>query len=175
MRLRLLTSAALFLAFATLCSAQDQGNTDSYIEMIRADIRADKVAIITKAINFSDQDAKVFWPVYRKYEADLTKVNDLRVSTIKTYAKKFDSMTDADAKVLIDQAVDYSIQRAELRKKYAKEFQKAGLPSLTVAKFLQLEHRLDLVVDINIASGLPSLLAQPWRPTPLTNAHRKVI
>jgi hypothetical protein len=29
---------------------------------------------------------------------------------------------------------------------------------LTVAKFLQLEHRLDLLVDLKIASELPALL-----------------
>ncbi len=35
-----------------------------------------------------------------------------------------------------------------VRKTYAKEFQEAGLSSLTVAKLLQLEHRFDLVVDL---------------------------
>jgi hypothetical protein len=46
-------------------------------------------------------------------------------------------------------------------KKYVEELQKAGLSSLTVAKFIQLEHRLDLLVDVNPASELPSLLIHP--------------
>ena len=52
-------------------------------------------------------------------------------------------------------------RRDDLRKKYAEEFLKAGLPPLTVAKFLQLEHRLDIIVDLELASQLPSLLTQP--------------
>ena len=70
-------------------------------------------------------------------------------------------MTDTDAKAMIDQSIDFESRRTDLKKKYAKEFQNAGLSSLTVAKFLQLEHRLDLIVDIHIASALPALLIKP--------------
>ena len=85
-------------------------------------------------------------------------VNDKRVVLIKSYADTFITMTDADAKTMIDQSLAFESDRTNLKKKYAKEFQKAGLSSLTVAKFIQLEHRLDLLVDLKIASELPSLL-----------------
>jgi hypothetical protein len=103
--------------------------------------------------------------VYRKYEAEVTKVNDQRVALIKSYADKFTTMTDADAKAMIEQGLDFESRRTDVKKKYAKEFQKAGLSSLTVAKFLQLEHRLDLLVDMKIASELPSLLIKPTGPS----------
>jgi hypothetical protein len=145
--------------FSNIAAAQSsEPSLDSYIESLRADLRADKVAIITQAMQFSDQDSKAFWPVYRKYEADLTKVNDQRLALIKSYSEKFASMTDADAKAMIDQGIDFESRRTDVKKKYAKEFQKSGLSPLTVAKFLQLEHRLDLLVDLKIASELPSLL-----------------
>lgn len=112
-------------------------------------------------MQFNDQESKAFWPVYRKYEADVAKINDQRVALIKSYGDKFATMTDADAKAMIDQSIDFESRRIGLKKKYAKEFQKAGLSSLTVAKFLQLEHRLDLLVDMKIASELPSLLIKP--------------
>jgi hypothetical protein len=149
-------------AFSTVSAAQsNEPSLDSYIESLRADLRADKVAIITEAMRFNDQDSKAFWPVYRKYEAEVTKVNDQRVALIKSYADKFTTMTDADAKAMIEQGLDFESRRTDVKKKYAKEFQKAGLSSLTVAKFLQLEHRLDLLVDMKIASELPSLLIKP--------------
>jgi hypothetical protein len=145
--------------FSNIAAAQSsEPSLDSYIESLRADLRADKVAIITQAMQFSDQDSKAFWPVYRKYEADLTKVNDQRLALIKSYSEKFASMTDADAKAMIDQGIDFESRRTDVKKKYAREFQKSGLSPLTVAKFLQLEHRLDLLVDLKIASELPSLL-----------------
>ena len=148
--------------FTGLSGAQsNEPSLDSYLESLRADVRADKVAIITDAMQFNDQDGKAFWPVYRKYEADLMKVNDQRVALIKSYADKFTTMTDADAKGMIEQSLDFESSRTDVKKKYAKEFQKAGLSSLTVAKFIQLEHRLDLLIDIKIASELPPLLTKP--------------
>jgi len=161
MKMRVLFAALLFSlgALSNVSTAQSsEANLDSYIESLRADVRADKVAIITAAMQFNDQDSKIFWPVYRKYEADLMKVNDQRLALIKSYGDKFVSMTDADAKAMIDQSLDFESRRTDVKKKYAKEFEKAGLSSLTVAKFLQLEHRLDLLVDLKIASELPALL-----------------
>ena len=164
MKMRILTAAfLLFLAtFCNVSAAQNNGpSVDSYIESIRADTRADKVAIITDAMQFNDQESKIFWPVYRKYEADLMKVNDQRVALIKSYADKFTTMTDADAKAMIEQSLDFESRRTDVKRKCAKELQKAGLSSLTVAKFIQLEHRLDLLIDVQIASELPSLLIKP--------------
>lgn len=157
---------SLFVFPSLLAAQGNEPSLDSMIESIRADFRADKVAIVTEAMRFNDQDSKVFWPVYRKYEADVTKVNDQRVALIKSYADKFTTMTDADAKAMIDQGFDFESRRTEVKKKYAKEFQKAGLSSLTVAKFMQLEHRLDLLVDLKIASELPPLLIKSTGQSP---------
>ena len=150
------------VAFANVSVAQsNEASRDSFIESLRADFRADKVALITEAMQFNDQESKVFWPVYRKYEAELVKINDQRVALVKAYTDKFTTLTDADAKAMIDQGLNFESRRTDAKKKFAKEFQKAGLSPSTVAKFLQLEHRLDLEVDINIAYELPSLLIKP--------------
>jgi hypothetical protein len=161
MKMRILFAALLFSlgTLSNVSTAQSsEANLDSYIESLRADVRADKVAIITAAMQFNDQDSKIFWPVYRRYEAEVMKLNDQRLALIKSYSDKFVSMTDADAKGIIDQSLDFESRRTDVKKTYAKEFQKAGLSSLTIAKFLQLEHRLDLLVDLTIASELPALL-----------------
>ena len=44
--------------------------------------------------------------------------------------------------------------RAKLRKKYWKRFKKA-LPATLAARFLQLEHQIELLVDLQIASEVP--------------------
>ncbi len=164
MTVRTIAALLLFLVLngSGYAAAQvSQADYDSHLESLRADMRADKIAIITEAMQFSDQESTIFWPVYRKYETDLIKVNDQRLTLIKSYADKFASMSDADAKTMIEQSISFESQRTSIKRKYAKEFQKAGLSPLTVAKFLQLEHRLDLVVDTQIASQLPSLLIKP--------------
>jgi hypothetical protein len=152
--------AALAISLSGQAFAQaSQGSMDSEIESLRADMRADKVSIIKDAMKFNDKDAAAFWPVYKKYDAELSSLNDKRVQLIKDYAQKFGSVTDADAKSMADQAFDFEAKRVDLKKKYYKEFNKV-LPALTVTKYFQLEHRLDLLVDLNLASELPSLLVQ---------------
>ena len=133
---------------------------NSQIESLRADTRADKVAIITEAMRFTPQESSAFWPIYKDYESDLTKLNDGRVELIKSYAQKYTTLTDADAKQLAEQSFDLEQRRVDLKKKYFKEFNKQ-LPGTTVAKFFHLEHRLDLLIDVAIASQLPALLAKP--------------
>lgn len=165
------TIALLFAAFTASVACFGQGETsqssnsqsgdiDSAIEAARADIRADKVKIIGDAMQFNDKEAAAFWPIYKRYENELSQLNDQRVQLIKKYADKFNTMTDADAKDLADKSFAFESQRTDLRRKYFREFNKQ-LPALTVAKFFQLEHRLDLLIDLKIASELPALLVKP--------------
>ena len=129
-------------------------DTTSTIESLRADIRADRAKIITHVMQFSDKDSAAFWPVYRQYEADITKLNDQRVALIRDYASSFASLTDQQASSLTSRALEFERQRVELDQKYFKNFSKV-LPGVVVAKFFQLQHRLNLVGDLELAAHLP--------------------
>jgi len=133
---------------------------DAYIDAIRADLRSDKIEVITNAMQFNEKDAAAFWPVYKQYEAEQTKLNDERIQVIKNYSDKWATLTDAEAQELAEKSLDLESRRADLRKKYFANFNKV-LPGVIVAKFFQLEYRLDLLVDLKIASELPALLARP--------------
>src|SRR6185295_9168086 len=62
------------LAFCSFARAQDQEpNIDSKIAVARANMRADRYTIITTAMNFSEKEAAVFWPIYRQYEYERSK------------------------------------------------------------------------------------------------------
>ena len=133
---------------------------DAYIDALRADLRSGKIEVIASAMQFNDRDAAAFWPVYKKYEVEQAKLNDERVQVIKSYADNWTTLTDAEAKGLAERSLELENRRAELKEKYFGEFNKV-LPGLTVAKFVQLEYRLDLLVDMKIALELPALLARP--------------
>ena len=150
-------------------SQTDDADLNSQIETMRADIRADKVAIITDAMKFTPEESSAFWPIYKKYENDLSRLNDERIQLTKSYSDKFMTLTDADAKKMAETAFDIESKRTELKKKYFKEFNQK-LPATTVAKFFQLEHRMDLLVDLEIAAHLPSLLVKPSSPPQATTA-----
>jgi hypothetical protein len=107
-------------------------------------------------MQFSEKDSAAFWPIYRQYEADQSKINDQRVAVIKEYASSFTSLTDQQAASLTARSLEFERQRVDLNRKYLKTFSKA-LPGVVVAKFFQLQHRLDLLVDVELASHLPTV------------------
>jgi hypothetical protein len=156
---------ALISVLGIIASAQNTSNIgdpalDAYIDSIRADLRSDKIEVITAAMQFNDKDRDAFWPLYKKYEAEESKLNDERIQVIKAYSESWARLTDVEAKDLAQKSLDLESRRADLRKRYFAHFNKV-LPGVIVAKFFQLEYRLDLLVDLKIASELPALLARP--------------
>lgn len=157
--LLLLTLSIANLALVAPAQEQVLG-IDSYLESVRSDLRSDKVALIAQVMNFNDPDAKAFWPVYRKYQADMSTLNDRRVELMRTYLEKGPALTDADAKQLADNAMEFESELAAQHKKYMADLRKAGLSQVTVIRLLQIEHRFDLLVDLKITSQLPPLPTQ---------------
>jgi len=155
-------SASLMLTFAMLAfcplgRAQDEEPAiDSTIAVVRANMRADRAALITTGMNFTDKDGAAFWPIYQQYEYERSRLDDRRAAVIKQYTQKYPNLTDAEAKAMAEQMFDCESRLAELKKKYYKKFNKV-LPALTVAKFFQLERRVDLLMDLNVEYSLPPL------------------
>ena len=145
------------LAFCPLGRAQDQEpDINSTIALVRANMQADRTALITTGMNFSDKEGAAFWPIYKQYEYERSKLDDGRVVVIKEYTQKYPNLTDAEAKEMADQMLECDSRLAVLKKKYYKRFNKV-LPALTVSKFFQLERRVDLMMDMQVESSLPPL------------------
>jgi hypothetical protein len=137
--------------------AQDdtrETNLHAYTELLRSDLRAEKVAIITDVMQFTDAEDEKFWPVYREYEAELAKINDARIALIKQYADAYGSLTDAMADKLARGALDLEAQRNALKLKYYERLASVMSPK-TAARFLQVENQILLLLDLQIAASLP--------------------
>jgi hypothetical protein len=129
-------------------------NIQGYIELMRADVRHQKAELLGAVMVLSASDAAKFWPIYNDYEVQLTKLNDQRVANIMEYAKAYDQMTDEKADSLIQTAMDYQKDRAVL---LAKTYQqvKGAIGATQAARFVQVEHQLLLIIDLQIAASLP--------------------
>ena len=159
----LLVLALGVVAFCPLGRAQDQQRTqnqeptiDSRIALVRANMLEGRTAIITAGMNFNDKDGAAFWPVYREYEQERSKVDDRRAAVIKQYTQKYPNLSDAEAKAMADEMLDCESRLAELKKEYYKKFNKV-LSAFTVTKFFQLDRRVDLMMDMQVEASLPPL------------------
>jgi hypothetical protein len=105
-------------------------------------------------MNFSEEDASVFWPIYKEYEIELDKLGDKRLANIKDFAENYQNMTDLKADELIEQAFNYQEERLNFKKNVYNQIKEKLNPS-TAAKFIQLEHHIQLILDLKINAELP--------------------
>lgn len=124
------------------------------IELTRSIIQTQRQAIVTAAMQLTADESQAFWPLYHEYRAAVRKVDDRSVALITGYSEQFDTMTDEIAQAMVKEFL--AIRQAELdvTKKYLKRFQKI-LPASKVARFFQLENKLDTVIDYELASEIP--------------------
>ena len=134
-------------------SAEDK-NVQEYIRLLRTNVRQQKAEIMGAVMALNVEEAAKFWPIYSEYDAELAKVNNLRLANIQEYARNYDQMTDAKADELIQNAFDYRKQRSELLAKYYARV-KTSLGAIQAARFLQVEDQLLLIIDLQIESSLP--------------------
>lgn len=150
--LALLLSGSQGVAHGQAAMAGDE----IFIKMLRLDVRQAKRDIIGSGMQFTSEDAALFWPVYDAYQEKLSQVNELRVALVKEYAGAYWSLTDSQARDMAGRWFDYQQQRATLFKELYDQLAKALSPSAAL-KASQLEHRLNLIIDMQLASELPML------------------
>jgi len=142
-------------ATATPSEADTQKkNTQSYIDLLRKDIRQQKDEIMGSMMLLSAADAAKFWPIYSDYDVALAKLNDQRIENIKQYAHSYNDLTDEEADRLIQKSVAFQKERAELLVATYEKVKQA-LGGVTAARFAQIEHQLLLIIDLQIDSSLP--------------------
>jgi hypothetical protein len=128
--------------------------SDQDIQMLREDIRSQKKQIIAANLQLTDTEATKFWPVYDAYTQETIKINDARYALIKEYAQTYDTMTDAQAKSLIKRWAATDQQFIALRMQWMPKFE-AVLPGKKAALFFQLDRRIGLLIDLQLASMIP--------------------
>jgi hypothetical protein len=129
-------------------------NLSAYAELLRSDVRVQKVAIITQVMEFTEAEEAAFWPIYREYETEMAKLGDERVALIADYARHYDNLSDEVADRLGKTAIDLAARRQAVEAKYYGRV-RAALKPRTALRYLQVEHQLLLLIDLQIAAALP--------------------
>jgi hypothetical protein len=127
---------------------------DAAIEQLRKDARTDRTQIISAAMGFTADENAAFWPLYKKYEQVLKSIGDEKVAAIKDYAANYDSMTDAKAKELVGKYQVIEDKQMAARRDFVKSIE-GVLPAKKVARYYQVEGRLQMLFDLALASEIP--------------------
>ena len=128
--------------------------TEQDIQMLRADIRAKRKQVVAANMSLTADEAVKFWPLFDQYTDEVRKVNDQRWAMMKDYAEHYRDMTDAQAKDLMERSAAIDANLIALRTKFMPEFEKLVSPK-KVAQFYQIDRRLDLLMNLQLASLIP--------------------
>jgi hypothetical protein len=139
---------------------EGSGYLNDYVEALRQDVRTSKRQLITANMDFTEAESEAFWPVYTRYERDLSEVNDRMVALVKEYSAKGGVLTDEDAARMLRMRFDIEQDRLDVRRGYVGDFRQA-LPGPKVAKFYQVDKTIGMLIDIAVISELPFATAAP--------------
>lgn len=159
----LMLAALVLLALPAGLEAQ-QGMTDeeaAWFELIRADMRGEKRSFVEETLALPDDVGAAFWPLYDEYENELKMIWDSSVELIEAYAASYENMSDEVANELAEWAMELDIQRVQLlRETFRKMADNPDIGAIHAAHFIQVENRIDMLVNLEISTHLPMLQAR---------------
>ena len=119
-----------------------------------ARIQSDKKGIVTKSMDLTPEEAAKFWPLYEQFQRELALPRSAANRAILDLVAADRTLTDANAKRLVEQVQGAALDEARLNQKHFKQLLKV-LPTLKAARYMQIESKLQAVVRYETAKAIP--------------------
>ena len=128
-------------------------------------IEAIKIGYLTKQLELTAEEAKLFWPIYNQYDAEMEVIRKNRLTELMSAKINFETMSDADVSKTIDNEFNSQQQELNIKKKYNEEFKKV-LPVKKVAKFWVAEQKFKLYLLEQLKQQKENGMPPPKGPGP---------
>ncbi len=167
----LIVVSAMLLAAVPVCaqdsaqkvpgaSAQQPSSaSDQDIQLLRENIQGQRKQITAANMPLTPDEATKFWPLYDQYRKEASKNGDERWALIQDYAQNYSTMTDAQAQDYIKREAANEQKVIALRMRYVPMFEKV-ISAKKTALFCQIDHRVDLMIQLQLASQIPMVNAK---------------
>jgi hypothetical protein len=130
----------------------------SQIDQARNELQAGRDQVIRQELGLTAEQQAEFWPIYRAYLARLAPLRDRKAQLVQKFVEAYEAgqFDDEFAEWLITE--NFAIKDAWLgvQKEFAAGF-RTVLPVQEVARFYQLENKMDAEVDAQLALAVPLL------------------
>jgi hypothetical protein len=141
----------IVFAFALTVGAMAQQNE---LEMFQSMYKIEKKALLMDFLDLSDEEAKVFWPIYEEYEMERSKNANRRIELIKLYAEEYNTLTNEQADELVNESFKVRETVEKLHKSYYKKVKKA-LGAIRAAQFVQFERFVQDAMNSQLDDAIP--------------------
>ena len=153
---RRLLAAALACVLSSAAATADDADAASQArqEILLDTIRANRKALLAVNLELSAEETRQFWPLYDRYHAELDPVGDRIAAIVEDYTASFRDLPNEKALKLMEGYLAAEADRLAVRRRYLAEFAKI-LPGRTVARFYQIENKMDAVLRHELAATIP--------------------
>jgi hypothetical protein len=127
---------------------------ESSMDVLLDAVRSNRKAIAAVNLGLTDAEAARFWPVYDRYQKEIRVVGDRWIAVIEDYIASFPGLTDEEAAKLVEDYLTVEADRLQVRRSYVPEFS-AVLPGRKLARFYQIENKMDAVIRYDLAARIP--------------------
>ncbi len=109
-------------------------------------VEAERIAFITRQLNLTPAEAKVFWPLYNEHDAKRDEIlKKLRTRNRDLMEGEFDGLSDEEALKMADAQIVEEQMLLDLRKEYHAKY-KTVLPPVKILKLYQAEREFKRVL-----------------------------
>jgi hypothetical protein len=144
--------ATLIAAFAsTVVSAQ---TADDAVQLTRSAIQTERQAVVAANLGLNESESAIFWPMYRDYRNAVNQAADAKVDIFRRLFSNYETLTDDEAMSLLNDHLAFEKEMLKIRASYAKKMSKV-LSGRTVARFFQIENKMDAIIDYEMAGEIP--------------------
>ena len=151
---RISTLLVIAICLAVVPNAWSQFEDDRAVQLTRSAIQAERQAILATNLELSEKERAIFWPLYEEYRGALELAVNTRVDLLNQYFASYETLTDQEATALLDKHIAWEKEVLKIRSTYAKKMGKA-LSGRTVARFFQIENKMDIIVEYELAGEIP--------------------
>ena len=157
-KMRLLLAAALISCLSTVtvrvAESGDAAAPQVTPDLLRDTIRVNRKALITVNLALTDEEAVKFWPLYDRYQKEISAIGDRLAALVEDYITHFRDLSNEKALQLTGDYLAAEADRLQVWRAYLGEFAKI-LPGRTVARFYQIENKMDAILRYDLAGTIP--------------------
>jgi Ribonuclease G/E len=128
--------------------------SNDYLEVQREVLKTEKKALIAEAMQLTEEESTVFWPLYNEYNEKMyildTKIYDL----VLKFTKEYETLSDEHAIEMWKESQSIRAGLFKLEKSYLKKFQKI-MNGKKVLRYFQMESKIDKLLAAQQTLEIP--------------------
>jgi len=148
----------VFMVFSAVPVISQDKAADT-TDILREKLRTDKKLVIADAMKLTEKEAAGFWPVYDAYQKENKALGDRFLKLVSDYSSTYQTMSDEDAKTMLDNYLAVKEDELKLLKSYLPKF-RGVLSEKRVAQYYQLENKIRVLIRYEFVKLVPLLQAQ---------------